>query len=298
LAFSRVKFCAGIVCAAFYLTSSPAISDLVEPVLPAQSLHGVLGQPDVLNLSSPALPQPRLKDQPRFSPFGLGCDVHFTATALPAAMVRLNLIAPCHINQPVIIRHNGLAFTATTTNIGHYETDLPALQSEAEFQLLLAGSKPHTVTINMPDARNFRRVALVWSGVSKVEIHAFELQSAATKIKHIWRDNPQSPNRALQGRGGFLTRLGGGMPDASHAEIYSFPTGQLIKPTTVRLHVSIGVDANNCNQNIPVTALQPDKNGKMEPTSLSLLIPACSKTGEQFLLKNLLSDLRINKPYD
>jgi len=285
------------------LASSPIIAAeknaLVEPVLPAQSLHGVLGQPDVLDLSSPENPQQFLKEQPKFSPFGLGCDVRFTATALPAAMVRLNLIAPCHINQPIIIQHNGLTFTAITTNIGHYEIALPALQTEAEFQLLLAGSKPHTVTINIPDAHNFRRVALVWSGVTDVEIHAFELQSAATKARHIWKGNPQNPNRALRGHGGFLTRFGGSaMLDASHAEIYSFPAGQLGKPTTVRLHVRIGVDANNCGQNIPVTALQQTENGKIETTDFSLIIPACSKIGEEFLLKNLLSDLRIGKLYD
>ena len=303
MGFGQIGFCAAIVCATFYLGFSTAAlaenNAIIEPVLPVQRSHNTLEQPDVLGLSNSRKPAQKPTIQPQFSPFGLNCDVRFSATALPTAMVQLNLTAPCHISAPITIRHNGLLFTATTSNIGHFNINLPALQQDAKFDLLLAGSNTYTAKINIPTATDFRRVALVWAGQASMEIHAFELLSSATKTKHIWRNNPENPHRALQGRGGFLIRFDGGTkPNASHTEIYSFPTGPFVKPTTTRLHVKISTDKNSCGKNLTVTALQSAEAGKLEATNYSLTMPTCDKVGEHLLLKNLLTDLKTNKPYN
>lgn len=303
MGFGQINFCTAIACAIFYLGLSTAVlaenNAMIEPVLPVQRLRDTLDQPAVLGLSNNSKPTKKFATQPKFSPFGLNCDVHFSAAALPTAMVQLNLTAPCHIGSPITILHNGLVFTATTSNIGHFNINLPALQQDAKFDLLLAGSNTYTAKINIPTATDFRRVALVWAGQASIEIHAFELLSGATKTKHIWRNSPENPHRALQGRGGFLIRFDGGTkPNASHTEIYSFPTGPFVKPTTTRLHVKISTDKNSCGKNLTVTALQSAEAGKLEATNYSLTMPTCDKVGEHLLLKNLLTDLKINKPYD
>jgi hypothetical protein len=111
---------------------------------------------------------------------------------------------------------------------------------------------------------------------------------------HVWAEAPQSVAKALQARGGYITELGNiDHPAARHAEIYSFPTGQIHKSGVVRLSVEAEVTANTCDKEIMAQALQSGVDGGVSIVDLTLSMPACDAIGDFLVLNNLLRDLKI-----
>ncbi len=237
------------------------------------------------NYTLPALP-----DNQNYSPFGLACDTKFTATQADAAMVLLNLQAPCQINTPLTVQFQGLIFSGITTNVGHFSTLVPAIKADAKFVLTLAENETVSATINVPQASQYHRVAVQWSGGDDLQIHAFERAAIFGNKGHIWAGAPQSVTRALQARGGYITKLG----DLNkRVEIYTFPIAKIENPGIVRLHVKAKVTKENCAQQRVLQILQntPDQIGAIMDVSITM--PTCERIGDYLLLKNLLRDLKI-----
>lgn len=237
---------------------------------------------------------PELPDNQNYSPFGLACDVEFTATKSDAAMVLLNLHAPCQINTPLTVQFQGLIFSGMTTNIGHFSTLVPAVKADAVFVLTLAGNAPVSTAINVAQANEYHSVAVQWSGRDDLQIHAFERGAIFGNKGHVWAGAPQSMAQALQARGGYIIRLGDvDIANAYRVEIYSFPMAQIEKPGIVRVHVKAKVTKENCGQQRVLQILQNTPDQMAAIMDVSITMPSCDRIGDYLLLKNLLRDLKI-----
>lgn len=269
------------------------------PAPPAAALARVpLPQPDVSALAgltedSSKNWSPDLQDLDR-SPFGLACDFTVSATAANAAQVRLSILAPCHGNEAVDIRHGDMMVTEVTSQFGSIEITLPALADPAEFTVSLADGSQSSAEISVPDVAEFDRVILQWIGETGLDIHALEFGADYGEDGHVWRQSPRSAEVATAARGGFITTLGAeDQAEGYRAMAYSFPTSSMRKHGVVRLNVEAEVTAYNCGQDMRAQTLQKTGGDWVRVSDLTLSVPGCDAIGDILLLKNLLQDLKI-----
>ncbi len=268
-----------------------AAAQPAEPPLPPPSAGPVPGLADQVRQTTSPYTAPKRPDYQAYSPLGLACEVKLTAHAAPGAMAVLQLHAPCLPNRALTVRHQGLVFSDTTSNIGTFTATVPALTSQATFELKLADAAAVITSLSLPEAAHFRRVGLQWSGSDDLQLHVFELNARSGRKTHLWAGQPQSTARALRGRGGYLTRLGNAhMADAHQAEIYSFPAGRVHHRTTIRLHLVVPVTRSNCDQALAAQTLHGTSGGG----DISIRMPPCDQIGTDLVLKNLLKDLKIS----
>ncbi len=252
------------------------------------------GLADRVNRSEQNYTSPNVSPDQEFSALGLACDVTLDAAKSIGAMVALELKAPCHVNEIVTVNHQGLQFTSVTSEIGHVTVLIPAMVAAASFDVTLIDGNTVSATAIVPEVSDYDRVALQWSGDSEFRIHALELGADYGERGHVWAKAPQSVAAALRARGGYITALGDiDFPGAKHAEIYTFPSGQVQKPGVVRLSVEAEVTAQTCSKEVRAQALQSGVDGAISVSDLTLSMPTCDAIGDFLVLNNLLRDLKI-----
>jgi hypothetical protein len=186
-----------------------------------------------------------------------------------------------------------LEFTGQTDSLGTLVVRVPALADPAVFEVAFPDGTREETEVIVPDLAEVSRVALQWTGTLGLSLHAFEFGAGYGDAGHIWTDAPRSPEAAVLGRGGFLTRLGVEGANAKMAEVYSYPTGATLSEGVVRLAIEAEVTEANCGLDIRGASLQPGPVGGMDAVSLTLAMPDCDAVGEFLVLKNVLRDLRI-----
>lgn len=273
------------------------------PVLPRDTLAAPqlaspgLSLPDRMARHEPAartvLPTESEPLTVRRNALGIPCGATLSGSARPPAMVSLTLTAPCRPNAQVNVRHGDLEFTGLTDGLGTLVVQMPALVDPAVFEVVFPDGTREETEVIVPDLAEVTRVALQWTGALGLSLHAFEFGASYGEAGHIWSDAPRSPEAAVLGRGGFLTRLGIEGADAKVAEVYSYPSGATLSAGVVRLAIEAEVTDANCGLDIQGASLQPGPAGGMDPVSLTLAMPGCDAVGEFLVLKNVLRDLRI-----
>ncbi len=224
---------------------------------------------------------------------GIPCGLTLSGSSRPPAMVSLTLTAPCRANAQVVVRHGDLEFTGLTDTLGTLVVRVPALAHPAVFEAVFPDGTREETEVLVPDLAEVTRVVLQWTGDPGLSLHAFEFGAEYGELGHVWADAPRSAQAAINGRGGFLSRLGIEAGNAKMAEIYSYPVGATNTDGVVRLAIEAEVTAANCGLDIQGTSLQAGLAGGLDPVSLTLAMPDCDAIGEFLVLKNVLRDLRI-----
>lgn len=233
--------------------------------------------------------KPLEPDNVQYSIFGFSCSVHLEATPFRGDLVTLELDAPCQMGVPVTIRHEGLSFTAVTSDIGRISVKVPAFTRQGVFSVEMPDGSEISTEVLVSGANGYDHVAVMWSGDTDLQIHAHEPSGA-----HVWGNAPQSIAIAAKGRGGYVTRLGSTVfPEALHVEIYSSPRRQVVKTGVVRLDLSVDVTPDTCGKNLLAKTLQPGVNGGNMLVDLVLNMPACDRGVHNLLLKNIFRDIKI-----
>ena len=251
----------------------------VEPAgFPASAL-APLQVPDdasVLSLSATGV---------RAEALGTICQVLATAEAAPGAVIEVELDA-CERDVPVSVSHAGLSFTEATGSDGRMTTKIPAFGADGEVEMSVAGQPPITVSVAVPDAELYDRVALVWNGRAALSIRALEHGAAPGRAGHVSTEHPQSPARAEAAEGGYLMVLGDPtLADPALAEVYSFPSGRVSGAGTVELSVSAAVTEASCGRDVPVRILQSHAGARPRDTMFSVAFPGCEAVGQHLVLK-------------
>lgn len=239
-------------------------------------------------------PTPSDPSTPEVSEFGLPCTFSMEASAMPTAMVALDVMAPCMPDTRLIVRHAGLEVTGRTDALGLMTMDLPALETPAVIEVIRPDGTLDATLIGLSDMDEYDRVAVQWAAPAMVELHAMEFGAAFGGPGHIWRDAPGEMADAMAGIGGFLTQIGDAtVDDPQMAQIYTFPHGALGNGDQVRFSIDIPISETTCAQPLVAQTFQTTRAGPIEVTPIEMTLPPCDALGDYLVLQNILGDLRL-----
>lgn len=268
---------------------APEALAIPAPIAPAEELQVL---PAALTAEPPA-PEATLPGATGDVLANDACAAVMMAEAQPAAIVRLDLSAPCQPNERVTIHHNGMMFTVITDTDGQAVIDVPALAEEAVFIAAFTNGDGAMVTEQVPSLKFYERVALQWRDSDGFELHAREFGADYGQDGHVWSDNPRDESFVADGTGGYMLRLGDtGAPEALLAEVYTFPAATGEQDGDILLTVEAEVTAANCGREVNAQSLQV-KDGEIIVQELLMYMPDCAAQGDFLVLKNMLEDLTI-----
>ena len=232
---------------------------------------------------------PKEEPAPEFS-----CEFNLTATPAAAAMVTLDLEAPCMVNERFTLHHNGLMFTAVTDGDGMSQMTVPALSRNAVFIVAFANGEGAVANAEVSSVEYYDRYIVQWQGQSGLQVHALEYGATYGEDGHVWADAAGDMGIAVRGEGGFITRLGPqDMDDARMAEVYTFPTLTAQKPGEIDLRLEAAVTRANCGRDIEAQSLHVSGTQAPVASDLTLAMPECDAVGDYLVLKNMFNNLKI-----
>lgn len=253
---------------------------VTPPDAPVQT-KGALAEP-VADALPPA--------EPAEAVAALACDATLDLMTEANAMIGITLLAPCHPNQRVVLRHAGLAVTGQTTSTGALFTALPALEVDATVEVSLADGTDASGKIAVPELATLRRFGVQWQADDAFQVHAFENGAAYGAPGHVSAADPQRPAAGMQATDGFLSLLGDATTENPLlAEVYTFPADLAAKPEVV---VEAAVTDKTCARELLGETLS-SSGGSVFVTDLTLAMPECDAVGDYLVLKNLFLDLNM-----
>ncbi len=225
---------------------------------------------------------------------GLGCVATMSARPLAAAMVQLELEAPCAPLARLTLHHNGMMITEQTGPAGLLTLTLPALSENAVFMAafdngLMAMAKAEITSLEIYD-----RVVVQWKGPGYLQVHALEFGADYGESGHVWADAPRDMTQAALGQGGFVTVHGSAMSDQDlRAQVYTFPSGTAELTGEISLSVETQITAATCERQMEAQTMQISGGGPVNVIDLTIDMPDCDAQGDFLVLKNLFQDLKI-----
>ena len=210
--------------------------------------------------------------QANISNFGTACGPSLSMTVAPDAMLAVRVMAPCLPYDAIRFEHEELAFTVPMPMTGELVFLLPALNTDAELTAVLSDGIVLNALAHVPDARDFARVALQWSGASPGELVAKAPQVLDDDVIHL--------GQSLDAGGAVL-------------QVFSSRISDQPSSGVVRLSMRAPVTVANCgsDQVARVRRVVPG-----EPTSTYDLIlkgSGCEAVGQTLELNNVLQDLKL-----
>ena len=245
---------------------------------------------DVYRASAPA----DLPRQPEDVPSADICEISAQAVAVEAAMVSLNLEAPCAPNERLIVHHNGMMFTQTTDAAGSLTVTVPALAEQAVFIMAFSDGDGAVAQTTVTDISQYDRIAIQWRGQAGFELHAREFGADYGQPGHLWSGSTQNKDGLAKGENGLITRLGDSLTaEPLIAEVYTFPSVKSARFGAVDMSVEAEVTASNCGREIEAKSLEIMGGGQIKTRNLTLSVPECGAVGSFLVLNNLVSDLKV-----
>ncbi len=268
---------------------------VVEPAAP-QPAPIVMAAAEATLPLPPAMPEAKPKlpttTTPELAPLMATDACAVTLDLIPEAnaMIGLTLIAPCHTNERVVLKHGGLAISGLTTANGALFTGIPALEKTALIEVLFSDGQSYDATIDMPEVVDLRRFAVQWQADDAFQLNAFENGAGYNDAGHVSGADPHLPAAGAPAKGGFLTLLGDSTTENPMlAEVYTFPADAKAKPEVV---IEAAVTETTCGRELLGETLS-SAGGKIQVTDLTVAMPDCDAVGDYLVLKNLVPDLNI-----
>ena len=182
------------------------------------------------------------------------------------------------------MRHAGLAVTARLAEDGSLTMALPALETDANVEVLFADGSTAEQALIVTEAASLRRFGVQWQGPDAFVVHGLENGADYGQLGDI------SPVNLGQPQGGSLVLLGDATVDVPLlAQIYTYPAAA---DRTVDVVIEAAVTEATCGQDLLGETIASE-NGAVQITELTLIMPECSGIGDFLVLKNLASDTKI-----
>jgi hypothetical protein len=265
--------------------------EVQKPAVVAEPAPAPKPAPEPAKVAEPVAPvEPAAKPevvQAATEPEAPACDLSLELVNMPSAMIGVTLLAPCHPNQRVVLRHAGLAVTGQTTATGALFTDLPALETAASVEAFFADGTRAKAEVAMPELATLRRFGVQWQADDAFQLNAFEDGATYGDPGHVSATDPHGPVAGLPPKGGFLTLVG----DATAAnpllaQVYTYPADPAAKP---EVFVEAAVTDKTCGRELIGETLT-STGGSTFVTDLTLAMPECDAIGDYLVLKNLVLD--------
>ena len=218
------------------------------------------------------------------------CPISLKLLVEPSAMIGVSLLAPCHPNQRLVLRHAGLSITAKTSGTGSLTTSLPAFSKDAMVSIRFSDDTIVENSVSVPEVAALRRFGVQWLGDDAFQLNAFENGASYGEIGHVSAADPKRPKAGQPQIGGFLSVLGDdGVDQPMLAEVYTYPSEA---NASVKIVIEAAITKNTCARDILGETLA-EVSGDVTITDLTLTMPDCSAIGDILVLKNLDPDLKI-----
>ena len=224
---------------------------------------------------------------------GPSCVIKGTAEPELAAIVSLNVDAPCRPNSRFNVHHQGMMFTGATDADGQATLFVPALTDDAVFIVSFQQGVGAIASLKVKDFDKFGRTVLQWRGETGFQLHAREFGASYGENGHVWSGAEQSLSGLVAGQNGYVQRLG--LSDGTEgyfAEVYSYPVEYSQRVGVIDITVEAQVSLQNCGRNIAAQSLE-HAGGSLRTQDLTLSVPPCDTVGSYMVLNNLVSDLKV-----
>ncbi|TNJ45577.1 hypothetical protein [Phaeobacter sp. B1627] len=216
------------------------------------------------------------------------CPMEMNLTALPGALVQVEINAPCRAGERFGLHHAGMIITEGLDLAGHFTGAVPALTEYAVIIADFVSGSDLQSAIHVDELRAIDRVALQWQGGSGLELHALEFGAFYGEPGHVWRGSS-----ADEGVGRVLSI---GDPDQAMpqmVQVYSLPTDQAPHHESgVAISVEAEITTANCDRAWNAQLFE-HRAGRLSIRDLILTMPDCSATGDFLVLNNLVETLKI-----
>lgn len=218
------------------------------------------------------------------------CPVSLELSNADNALIAVTLVAPCHADERVVLKHAGLTVTAKTTLTGALFADMPALVKDAQVEVMFKDTTSVAASVTVPELAGLRRFAVQWQQDDAFQLHAFEDASDFGGPGDVSAASPHQPIAGAPAKAGFLTLLGDATTDLPMlAQVYTYPKDSQIKPEIV---VEAAVTEATCGREVLGQTLQTAA-GTVKVSDMSLAMPDCDAVGDYLVLKNLVPDMTI-----
>lgn len=222
------------------------------------------------------------------------CALDIRATPIFGARVNLKLVAPCHPNVVVTIKHAGLQFKERLNAAGTLELKIPAFAEYSRFDIELADGMTSTVGAYIASLSAVERVGIAWAGANDTFLHAMENGAVAGGVGHIWRVAPNSYAKSRMNGGGYMVALGNPeLENAELAQVYTLPQRSLKQAQIVDFEIETLRGEYACGANMSVRMARHRINSGAAQSELSLIMPACGSDDTSLVLKNAIKDMKV-----
>jgi hypothetical protein len=149
---------------------------------------------------------------------------------------------------------------------------------------MIEGAEAVTLQTWVTDFGLYERAVLQWGGGIGLGLHAFENDAGWGEEGHVGPESPRDPAYAMDGMGGFLTRLGDpSVADGLGALVYTAPRG-----VRAALTLEAAVTSETCGQSIDAAAFRVGPGLEVQPRSVTMTVPGCQAVGDSVLLDDVL----------
>jgi hypothetical protein len=281
--------------------ASMTAGTLPQDILPKLTLvtasPGAAGAPPAVARDMPAIvsetePAPSIVPkamQVLLQPEG-SCQNEMDLAVVAEAIIEITLLAPCHPDERLVLRHGPLAITVRTTAQGSAFLKIPAMDADAKVAVRFADGVVISGAVQIPDLDQLQRFGVQWMDRDTFGVNAFENGSGYGEAGHISAANPGKLPLTGNADGGYLMILGDAdATPAMLAEVYTYPTG-ITMPTEVSVEAQ--VTAETCGRELLGDVITSDA-GRAGSSDLVLAMPDCSAIGDILVLKNPVQDLTL-----
>lgn len=210
------------------------------------------------------------------------CHPSLELQALPGAMVGVSLSAPCNRNERVVIRHAGLSFASRTQVDGNLTAFLPALKTDAMVAVYLQDSHLVLGRVDVPEAANYSRLALVWEPPAEFELRVTD------GYKVLVGNSTPMPGEEQR-----VIALGQQSVQAPVlARVYSVPGPDLGQ---VDITGEMRITPASCGRTLRLETVY-SSGGVAKASERAVPVPLCGTAGDILLLKNLGAPLKLAAP--
>jgi hypothetical protein len=219
------------------------------------------------------------------------CSAKLDLAVEPGALLGLSLVAPCHPDERVLLRHAGLTVTGKTNAAGSLFLSLPALTTESAVEAAFADGTKADASVTVPELAAMRRIAVQWQGSDNFALHGLEDGADFAQAGDISANNPgQQPTAAAIPSGGWMVAMGDATVDNPMlAEVYTYPA---VAAGRADIAIEAAVTASTCGRDMLGQTLA-STGGAVSVTDLTLSMPACDGQSGYLVLKNLFPDMKI-----
>jgi hypothetical protein len=223
-----------------------------------------------------------------------GCETALTAKRQAAAIVELNVSAPCFESAEFTVHHEEMVFSAMTDRDGNAVVMVPALVTDAAIEVAFSNVVQASVEVFVPELRRYDRAVLQWQSADNMRLHALEGGAQIGDPGHVWSASIHTAEDTREGLHGFVVYVGAADADIPHqAEVYTFPAGQMNRDGGVDLQVGVGVTEANCAREVDATTIQTNAGGRLVTADIVAQMPSCDAIGDVVLLSDKFTDLQL-----